>query len=477
MEATLRNAHGDADFTVILRTGLFGMQYALVKLLQRHANKLLEKRRILIGWVSCPIRQRAEVRRCYKCYKVAKCNRRMKILKQDTNNEGFVWIEIGNVRYYSCYFSPNETKEEFSRKLGMLATNIRSAKKDVIVTGDFNAKSPEWGERRLDDRGELVGEVIVQCDLFVLNRGRKPTCLCYHGMTGSIIDLTIANESAAAKIKDWMVLDLATLSDHKYIRFDLGTAEKRVKQKKAKRWNSKKIDEEKMREALLEQVATLELEAAWKEGRNNSIEERVRLLRKTLQIACDRSTTKTTGPRVKSNYWWNDDIAEKRRLATRAWRVSARSKGNEDLRREYFQKKKDLRKAIQKSQVSSWKSLIRQLDDDPWGLAYKIAFKKLRHAQEIPELNDETFVGKIIEDLFPRREEWRRRRDEAWKLDDSDWFTERELTEEAKKLKNSKSPGPDGVPNEAVKKMALWCPGLLLGTFNRCLEEGTFPQE
>ena len=73
---------------------------------------------------------------------IAKCNRRMKILKQDTNNEGFVWIEIGNVRYYSCYFSPNETKEEFSRKLGMLATNIRSAKKDVIVTGDFNAKSP-----------------------------------------------------------------------------------------------------------------------------------------------------------------------------------------------------------------------------------------------------------------------------------------------------------------------------------------------
>ena len=67
VEATLRNALGDADFTVILRTGLFGMQYALVKLPQRHANKLLEKRRILIGWVSCPIRQRAEVRRCYKC--------------------------------------------------------------------------------------------------------------------------------------------------------------------------------------------------------------------------------------------------------------------------------------------------------------------------------------------------------------------------------------------------------------------------
>ena len=155
-------------------------------------------------------------------------------------------------------------------------------------------------------------------------------------MAGSIIDLTIANESVAAKIKDWMVLDLATLSDHKYIRFDLGTAEKRVKQKKAERWNSKKIDEEKMREALLEQVATLELEAAWKEGRNNSIKERVRLLRKTLQIACDRSTPKTTGPRVKSKYWWNDDIAQKRRFAIRARRVLARSRGKEDMRRDLY---------------------------------------------------------------------------------------------------------------------------------------------
>ena len=41
--------------------------------------------------------------------------------------------------------------------------------------GDFDSKSQEWGQARLDERGILVGEMIARNDLIVLNWGRDFT--------------------------------------------------------------------------------------------------------------------------------------------------------------------------------------------------------------------------------------------------------------------------------------------------------------
>ena len=105
------------------------------------------------------------------------------------------------------------------RQILLLEESLREASGRSPIPGDFNSKSPEWGEARLDRRGILVCEMVARNDLIVLNRGRDFTFR--RGGGGSIIDLTIAAPRLASRIGDWCVLEVITLSDHQCIEFSI----------------------------------------------------------------------------------------------------------------------------------------------------------------------------------------------------------------------------------------------------------------
>ena len=117
---------------------------------------------------------------------------------------GFVWVEVAGVRVYSCYFSPNDAFEIFETQIHLLEESLRAAIGQSLIAGDFNSKSPEWREARLDRRGILVNEMVARNDLIVLNRGRDFTFRI--GAGESIIDLTITAPRLAPRIGDWCVL-------------------------------------------------------------------------------------------------------------------------------------------------------------------------------------------------------------------------------------------------------------------------------
>ena len=97
---------------------------------------------------------------------------------------------------------------------------------DVLVLGDFNAKSTLWGSPRTNPRGEAVAEWAAELDLQLLNDGSgcKNTCVRWQGE--SIVDLTWASPSAAQKVKQWRVAtEMETLSDHRYILINLTSGE------------------------------------------------------------------------------------------------------------------------------------------------------------------------------------------------------------------------------------------------------------
>ena len=84
---------------------------------------------------------------------------------------GFVWVEVAEVRVYSCYFSPGDPFDVFETQILLLEGSLREAIGRSLIRGDFNSKSPEWGEARLDRRGIFVGEMVARNDLIVLNQG------------------------------------------------------------------------------------------------------------------------------------------------------------------------------------------------------------------------------------------------------------------------------------------------------------------
>ncbi|XP_026331708.1 uncharacterized protein LOC113239056 [Hyposmocoma kahamanoa] len=131
---------------------------------------------------------------------------------------GFVAARWGEVILIGVYFSPNRTLAQFQAFLETLERAVRrAAPTPVLVLGDFNAKSAAWGSPVTNTRGPELENWAAVLGLAILNRGHANTCVRRNG--GSIVDVTFATPSLAARVSGWQVLeDEETLSDHKYIR-------------------------------------------------------------------------------------------------------------------------------------------------------------------------------------------------------------------------------------------------------------------
>ena len=101
---------------------------------------------------------------------------------------------VGNV-----YVNPNVSS---SNNLKDCLLNINRATsfcekfriKDIIILGDFNSRSTEWGDSSRNKHGEILEEYITNNNLSVASPNAK-TFVCSNG--GSIIDFALLNSSTA----------------------------------------------------------------------------------------------------------------------------------------------------------------------------------------------------------------------------------------------------------------------------------------
>lgn len=211
-----------------------------------------------------------------------------------------------------------------------------------------------------------------------------------------------------ASVKDWKVEEeKMTLSDYNYITFKVFENQDRREISKRKgnpypSWKIKKMDEDMFVEAMEWKVGTYKGIEELKEEENGS-----EWLQSVVMEAADLAM-----PRVKKLldkkqvHWWNEDIAQKkkqciesRRRWTRARRACKRKNGElmigetDKLEKIYREKKKELVEKIYKAKVNSWKSLIKEIDDDPWGILYKLVMNRLRCAN--PRLTELLEIDKV----------------------------------------------------------------------------------
>ena len=127
----------------------------------------------------------------------------------------------------SVYIPPVENKTvDFNRRVGRLEEVVAelSNRGEVIIAGDFNAKSVAWGSPRDCPRGRRLCEAVETLDLVTMNRGDRPT---FEGPRGtSHIDVTMATPGISARIRGWEVRDdkLTGTSDHMVIQWGLEPA-------------------------------------------------------------------------------------------------------------------------------------------------------------------------------------------------------------------------------------------------------------
>ncbi|XP_060530482.1 uncharacterized protein LOC132704486 [Cylas formicarius] len=161
---------------------------------------------------------------------------------------GFVWIQTPTAYFMSVYLSPNEGISVFRQKLATIEDAIVKFNGGVIVAGDFNAKSAEWGAAFSDTKGNEVADAAARLDLIVLNT-ENTTTFRRSGYQESILDITLATPGIANTIESWTVSEEYSGSDHQYVTFSVGLVPGSAPQCTLykRKWNASKLDLDALR--------------------------------------------------------------------------------------------------------------------------------------------------------------------------------------------------------------------------------------
>lgn len=397
----------------------------------------------------------------------------------------YVVVKWGPIIVVGVYLPPSGNLTQYENRLHDIATYVRQLDlAPTIIAGDFNAWSTVWGSRKTNTRGEMLEEWAAELGLQLINTGRTSTCVRKQGE--SVIDLTWATPAAVKKIEDWKVMDLETLSDHRYISVEFGTNtfQRKNGQKTNKtetpKWVLKRLDEDKLLASLL--IMEWDNKPIDKE---NPLEEASRI-KDILTRACNASMPRRKQTYHRTAYWWNADIAELRQITIKLNRRVARCK-KKTLERanayeDYREARIKLKVAIRKAKTEAWNELIQHLEEDPWGRAYKIVLNKLRAVEPpLTESLDPKFVQETVNHLFPRWKEDQDSENEPPDKESPDWSPTLEVNEEEfqkaikRGLSGTTAPGPDGLPKRIL---ALSMPILgdrIKQIYNSCLKFGYFP--
>jgi ribonuclease HI len=431
------------------------------------------------------------------------------ILEKHTNDH-IVWaiIKYKNENYYFCsyYFPPSLPITTFITKL---IEDIKQIKpKNLILSGDANAKSKLWYNHENNKRGDEVIEFVLEQNLLILNNSCVPTFLSPSGQ--SMIDLTITNANTFDIIENWKVLDIESNSDHSYITFDLNVNTNHsfapiilninttdipeiVVKQLDKKYITKKFNWDLFDLNLTQTLNNIYCDINDIDSETEIDEIALRLV-DTITKACDLISPKIKNPK-KSNNWWTREINDKRKTVNRLRRTYQRTSDRtlrEERKQKYYYEKRIYEKEIKNSKTRSWRELCH--NSKTWGLPFKIVYSKLKHEKSVPNFirsdgqytkTPEESLQYAMECLFPLDDienddtTHKSIRDfvkESPQTADDMPFTASEVNDVINSLPSNKSPGWDQINNEIIKNVQKLEPNLFLNLFNKCLHFGYFPK-
>ncbi|CAB0031170.1 unnamed protein product [Trichogramma brassicae] len=176
-------------------------------------------------------------------------------------------------------------------------------------------------------------------------------------------------------------------------------------------------------------------------------------------------------------YWWTSEIANLRRSFLRARRLAQRTRGrpNADAcRASYTSARRLLRAAIKSSKRLCWNNLCEEVNEDVWGKPYETVMSRLR-GPRANSPSSPTLVRRIVAALFPRVPDEPALPSPLQAEAIVPAVTMEELRGACRRIKDHTAPGPDGVPNAAIKIAIATNPDIFLQVYTACLRTGVFP--
>jgi hypothetical protein len=120
----------------------------------------------------------------------------------------------------SAYIPYDSDEPTPSKEVKDITDYCYGRKKQLIIGCDANAHHTLCGSTGVNPRRESLMEYLVSSNLNVLNHGNDPTFVVSNRK--EVIDLTLGTNKIANLVSNWHVSDETSLSDHRYICFQIG---------------------------------------------------------------------------------------------------------------------------------------------------------------------------------------------------------------------------------------------------------------
>lgn len=191
----------------------------------------------------------------------------------------------------------------------------------IMITGDLNAQSPQWGSNKWNTAGRALAEIIQESDLIIINDG-SPT---YFGTNrnSNVLDLTITDAKIAPQCEYLVTEDLLG-SDHAVIDITVNDIDNRSINRRPA-ITVGKVDWQKFNEYMREDKSCQIID------KNNCVEEFEKLITQIKKALLDsgaksteksRESTKNSTKRGCTT-WWNkacSEALERRRMAFKKYK-------------------------------------------------------------------------------------------------------------------------------------------------------------
>ncbi|XP_050535001.1 uncharacterized protein LOC126902021 [Daktulosphaira vitifoliae] len=190
------------------------------------------------------------------------------------------------------------------RDLTMLFNYCKNEKLELILVMDANAHHTIWGSSNINQREEVIMDLLLTTDLSILNRGSEPTFVIR--IRQEVIDLTVCSKGLLQKIKGWKVSSEPSLCDHRHLRFTFEINKVETEYYR----NPKRTNWDNYRADLSRDLNILQFRL----GSRQSTERAVNMLQDSIVSAykenCPFIERKGTGQCVA---WWNANLSKLRK--------------------------------------------------------------------------------------------------------------------------------------------------------------------
>lgn len=353
-----------------------------------------------------------------------------------------------------------------------------------IIGGDLNAHNCLWGSSRVDTRGKIIEEIILENNLILLNTGAN-TFISSSTGNFSAIDLTLMSTTISNNYQ-WEVLDDCYSSDHYPI---LTRALVHSESKSKIIYNIKKADWELYREVL--SLPRLEEDA------NTDINAFITSITDASNISIPRVEIRPGCPPVP---WWTQECKEAIRNRKSALNRFKHHPNIENLI-EFKKHRAKAKRIIKDAKRKSWENYASSINintssQEMWNKINRIKSRPSRIIAGISQNNNWITNTEEITNTFAshfsnvsssnsyseiflshKNQQEKRPLDFSTSIDFSYNLpiTMEELKFSLKSSRNS-APGPDGIAIPMIQNLPNRALEHLLAIYNHVWMKGDFPQ-